>query len=198
MSLPIDIDKIINEESFDSMLKLFSRNTSYENAINRNFNDRKYYHIIWNLLHLISAEYPDEPTDQQKINLTLFIQNLNKFSCVSCRAYNLHVPNENEINTAVLSKADFIDFLINYHTQINLTARRYDIKPNTIVYTVDFIIQKYQDGEYKNYFKTIYDVDVELLIANSNLDLIYDKLIDIKKKIRTKKNIEMTFSHILN
>lgn len=193
----LSIDKIINNQSFESMPNLFNENNNSEYIINRNFNDRKYFHIIWNLLHLISVEYPCFPTEQQKQNLIKFINNFKKFSCLSCRAKHV-VASDDEINNAILSKNNFIQFLIDYHDQINLTSRRYNVNNIVFNYTVDFIIQKYKDTEYKNYFKTTYDIDVEQLIKEANLDLIYDKLIDIKKKIRAQKNIEVTFSYILN
>jgi hypothetical protein len=67
-----------------------------------------------------------------------------------------------------------------------------------IDYTVDIIIQKYKDSDYKTYFKTIYDVDVEKLIIDANFNLLYDKLIHIKQIIRAQENIEIIFSHKLN
>lgn len=194
--MDLSIDKIINIQTFESMPNLFNENKKFVYIINKNFNDRKYFHIIWNLLHLISVEYPIVPTEQLKLNLIEFIQNLKKLSCVSCRKH--YVPNENEINNAILSKTNFIQFLIDYHKNTNLTIRRYDVNNIEFDYTVDFIIQKYKDNDYNNYFKTTYDIDVEQLIADANLDLIYDKLTDIKKNTRYQQNIEMTFSYILN
>lgn len=167
------------------------------NSIKRFFNDRKYFHIIWNLLHLISTEYPNIPTDHQKQNAIEFIKNLNKFSCSSCGSKH-YIPTENEINNAILSKNNFIQFFIDYHKNINETTRRININIINNIYTVDIIIQKYKDNDYNTYFKNIYDVDVEKLIIDGNLNLLYDKLIAIKKIIRVQENIEITISHKLN
>lgn len=193
----LSIDKTINIQTFESIPNLFDENKNFEYIINRNFNDRKYFHIIWNLLHLISVEYPNFPTEQQKQNLIEFIRNFKKFSCISCRKQH-YVSNEQEINNAILSKNNFIQFLIDYHKNTNSTIRRYNVNNIIFDYTVDFIIKKYKDNDYKNYFKTTYDVDVEQLIMDANLNIIYDKLINIKKNIKAEKNIEITFSHKLN
>jgi len=73
--MDISLDKTINIQTFESMPNLFNENTIFKYNINRTFNDRKYFHIIWNLLHLISVEYPCVPTEQQKQNLIEFINN---------------------------------------------------------------------------------------------------------------------------
>jgi hypothetical protein len=190
------LDEIINIQTFVSMPNIFDEQ-SYSNTINRCFNDRKYFHIIWNLLHLISVEYPNIPTDHQKQKSIEFITNLKKFSCSSCGTKK-YIPTENEINNAILSKNNFIQFLIDYHKNTNEKNRRFNININNNIYTVDTIIQKYKDNDYTTYFKNIYDIDVEKLIIDGNLNLLYDKLIDIKNNIRAQKNIEITISHKLN
>ena len=194
--MDLSINKTINIQTFESIPNLFDENKNSEYIINRNFNDRKYFHIIWNLLHLISVEYPSVPTEQQKQHLIEFIKNFKQFSCVSCRKH--YIPNENEINNAILSKNNFIQFLIDYHKNTNSTIRRYNVNNIDFDYTVDFVIKKYKDNNYKNYFKTTHDIDVEQLIIHDNLNVIYDKLINIKKNIRAEKNIEISFSHKLN
>jgi hypothetical protein len=192
------IDKIINIQTFDSLPDLFDNNRLYSHGQNKYFNDRKYFHVIWNLLHLLSVEYPDIPTEQQKLSLVDFIKNFKKFSCGSCSKRKVSNENENEINIAILSKHNFIQFLIDYHKNTNASIRRFDVNNNNIDYTVDIIIQKYKDSDYKTYFKTIYDVDVEKLIIDANFNLLYDKLIHIKQIIRAQENIEIIFSHKLN
>lgn len=193
------LDKMINNQTFDSMPTLFNNNKFFINSIKRSFNDRKYFHIIWNLLHFISTEYPNIPTDHQKQKSKEFITNLKKFSsgCTSC-GNSHYIPTENEINMAVLSKNNFIQFLIDYHKNTNELIRRYNININNNSYTVDMIIQKYKDNDYNTYFKNIYEVDVKTLIIDGNLSLLYDKLIDIKKIIRAQENIEINISHKLN
>jgi hypothetical protein len=88
--------------------------------------------------------------------------------------------------------------LIDYHKTTNEQNRRFNININNNIYTVDTIIQKYKDNDYSTYFKNIYAIDVEKLIIDGNLNLLYDKLIDIKNNIRAQKNIEITISHKLN
>ena len=112
---------------------------------------------------------------------------------------NIHVQIVNHnLLFNILSKNNFIQFFIDYHKNINETTRRININIINNIYTVDIIIQKYKDNDYNTYFKNIYDVDVEKLIIDGNLNLLYDKLIDIKKIIRVQENIEITISHKLN
>ena len=40
------LDKMINNQTFDSMPTLFNNNEYFINSIKRSFNDRKYFHII--------------------------------------------------------------------------------------------------------------------------------------------------------
>jgi len=188
-----DIDKTINIQTFEANPHIFDNNLSYINLIHKRFNDRKYFHIIWNLLHLISVNYPVDPTEIQKQTFIEFIKNLKKFSCVSCGKH--YTPNENELNNAILSKQNLIQFFIDYHYTINTSIRHFDVRN---VYDVNIIIQKYTDNDYKSFFKNIYDIDVEQIITDNNLNLLYDKLPEIRRKINEQKNMDICFTHKIN
>jgi hypothetical protein len=153
--------------------------------INKRFNDTKYFNIIWNLLHLISVEYPDNPSDKLKQSTINFIKQIKQISCSTCANNDILV--ENDIITSVQSRHSFIQFLINYHSTINKRT-----KNNTSnIFSVDSIIQKYKDYDYKSFFNSTYNIDIDYLIAECKLDVIYDKLPDIKTQILTQNHIDV-------
>lgn len=177
------INNIINTETFNSVSYLI--NNTFINLMNRRFNEIKYFHIIWNLLHLISVEYPDFPSDELKQETIQFIKNFKLLSCNSCRKYD--IPDENDIISAVETKEYFIQFLINYHSNINKSIHKCHLK----TYTIDTIIQKYMTNDYKTFFKSTYDIDIDYMISNYKLNILYDKLSDIKSHIYKQINIDV-------
>lgn len=177
------IDDLITKESLNYVSHIIDY--TFIKLINKRFNENKYFNIIWNLLHLISVEYPDYPSDELKISAINFIKQFKLLACASCVNHNILV--ENDIITSVESKNSFIQFLINYHSTINER-----IKKNTSnIFTIDKLIQKYKDNDYKTFFKLTYNIDIDYLITECKLHLIYDKLSDIKKQILTENHIDV-------
>jgi len=178
------IDDLITKES----LNYVSNNIidyTFIRLINKRFNDNKYFNIIWNLLHLISVEYPDYPSYELKLSTINFIKKFKLLACASC--VNHDILDENDIITSVESKNSFIQFLINYHSTINKRIK----KNNSNIFTIDTLIQKYKDNDYKTFFKLTYNIDIDYLITECKLDLIYDKLPDIKTQILTENHIDV-------
>lgn len=186
----INIDNLINTESLNSVSSLIDN--TFINLINKRFNDTKYFNIVWNLLHLISVEYPEYPSEKLKLSTINFIKQFKLLSCNSCSNYD--IPNENDINTSVQSKQSFIQFLINYHFSLNKRIKKY----TSNIFTVDSIIQKYKDNDYKTFFKSTYELDIDYLINECKLDMIYEMLPNIKTHIlrQTHINIQIIFNNI--
>ena len=78
--------------------------------------------MLWSILHMISLNYPDNPTDIQKINYYIFIISLTKvLPCKTCRI-NL----EKNINTLDFSiekdmqnRKTFSKFIYKLHCEVN-------------------------------------------------------------------------------
>jgi hypothetical protein len=183
----MEINNLINSQSLDYICNNII-NHNFKMTINNRFNENKYFNIIWNLMHLLTVEYPDVPSDKFKQTTIEFIKSINLFSCSSCS--NHFRPEEKTIINAVQSKNLFIEFLIDYHNNINKN------KINNILYTTDMIIDKYKNNDYKLFYKTSYNIDVEEMILNEDFNSIYEKLKDIKTTIYNEKNLEINF--ILN
>jgi hypothetical protein len=183
----MDIYNLINLQSLD-FIHNHIINNNFKMLINKRFNENKYFNIIWNLLHLLTVEYPDAPSEKFKLTTVQFIKNINLFSCSAC-SNHLHFE-ENIIINAAQSKKLFIQFLIDYHNNVNI------FKKNNIVYTVDMIIEKYKNNDYKLFYKRLYDIDIEQIILNEDFNIIYEKLTDIKTVIYNEKNLEINL--ILN
>lgn len=191
------INKIINDETFNSFPDLFSANRQYIKHLNSTFNGRKYFYVIWNLLHLITTLYPDEPTEQQQNSMIEFIKKIPSFSCTSCGNTYHEKLDENIIYKAIKCKNNLIQFMIDYHNTVNSTNRIINVKKDTNIYNVEIIIQKYYNNDYIIFFRNEYDIDIEYMINNNCLNLLYDKLEAIRSKIYDKVNIELIFNYKL-
>ena len=181
----MDINSFINSQSLD-YISNYTINYNFKMNINKRFNENKYFNIIWSLLHLLTVEYPDAPSEKFKQTTLEFIKKINLFSCSSCS--NHFYPEENIIINAVQSKNLFIQFLIDYHNNIN------KYKSYNILYTTDMIIDKYKNDDYKLFYKTLYNIDVEEMILNEDFNSIYEKLKDIKTTIYNEKNLEINLT----
>jgi len=75
----------------------------------------------WTLLHSITLEYPENPTDVDKENIQNFINYFGKvLPCEKCRInFKLHIE-EIPLNDNVLSsKKNFIKWMIDIHNSVN-------------------------------------------------------------------------------
>jgi protein-arginine kinase activator protein McsA len=180
----MEINNLINSQTVDYICNNII-NYNFKMNINKMFNENKYFNIIWSLLHLLTVEYPDSPSEKFKQTTVEFIKNINLFSCSSCS--NHFYPEENTIINAVQSKKLFIQFLIDYHNNIN------KYKKNNI-YTTDMINDKYKNNDYKLFYKMLYNIDVEEMILNEDFNSIYNKLPDIKTMIYNEKNFEINLT----
>jgi hypothetical protein len=124
-------------------------------------------HITWNILHSFSVFYPDSPSEQLQQNTKLFINNLKTYLpfCSSCsnNIKDNFIQNYN-IDFAVSNKNELILFFINYHSYINTSFTN---NPNydSSIFTIEYVINKYSDNTYNEYFKTNYNLDLLTIIS---------------------------------
>ena len=103
----------------------------------------------WIFLHSITLEYPDHPTNEDKQNMTNFINALKYvLPCHKCKInFNDHLQSHPLTNNILSSKSNLIKWLIDIHNSVNkLTNKKeltyeaalaqllqlYDHKPNYV------------------------------------------------------------------
>lgn len=135
---------------------------------------KKSQHVIWNLLHLFSVLYPENPTDLQKENTKILLLKIKFYMpyCNTCSNNGLDnfVENSN-LDIIVNNKSELIDFLIKYHkfVNINLTKNKnYDES----LYTIDYIYNKYNNKLYEQYLNQKYNFSfLNIIDITENVDM---------------------------
>ena len=102
----------------------------------------------WTFLHSITMYYPDNPTNEQKINHRHFFENLqNILPCPTCAKHYSENLNKYSLDEALESKDKLTKWLIDIHNEVNK-------KNNKRTYSYDEVIKiydtKYSESK-KNY-----------------------------------------------
>lgn len=179
------MENIKNE--LNSLLEQYINNnpnikTQFRSLFFNNFYTKRGQHISWHLLHSFSVAYPYEPSEQLKTNTIKFINGLKAYLpfCSSCsnNIADNFIENYN-IDLAVSNKNEIILFFIKYHSYINTSFTN---NPNydSSIFTIDYVINKYSDNTYNNYFKINYNIDLLQIISEkeelSNLHIIMHRI----------------------
>lgn len=196
------MDKILNE--LDTLLEQYiNTNSNIKNQFKlfayNNMYIKRGQHITWHLLHSFSVIYPDYPSELLKINTKQFINNLKLYIpfCSSCsnNIKDNFIKNYN-IDLAISNKHELILFFINYHSYIN-TSFTNNTNYNSSIFTIDYVMNKYSDNTYIEYFKQYYNLDLLQTISKkeglNELHLIIIRMRDkISEEIRNM-NFDLVF-----
>ena len=162
----------------------------------------KIQHIAWHIFHSFSVIYPDEPTEEEQSRTKIFINkitnNLN-IICSVCSNKNRDTFIANyDIDLAVSSKKNIIQFFCDYHKTVNTTLRQQKqiYEPN--IYTSDFIINRYTKNDYISLIDTAYNINLFSLFRQNSMDdffILFHK--NVKETISYKElknyNFDITF-----
>ncbi|QKF93773.1 ERV/ALR sulfhydryl oxidase [Fadolivirus algeromassiliense] len=76
----------------------------------------------WIFLHSITLEYPDNPSDIDKSNMSNFIRTVGEvLPCQKCREnFKKHIDEHPLTDTVLLSKKNLVKWLIDVHNSVNL------------------------------------------------------------------------------
>ena len=115
------------EDIFDNDLIQFANNNlsikrGYNTVIINNFLKNKQFHITWHIFHSFSVMYPDNPTEEEQIKTKIFINKIttNLFlMCSSCSKNKDKFIENSNVDFAVSSKTNLIQFFCDYHKTIN-------------------------------------------------------------------------------
>lgn len=206
------MDTIYNElnnflfESINNDNRMLS---NFKQALYQDIVRKRQQHISWHCLHSFSVFYPVEPSETQRMNTIEIIKKIKSrlLFCSACsKNTNDIFVEEYDLNKAVSTKNELIHFFIKYHSFINknFVNSSYDDS----FYTIENIIDKYNNTDYRQFIKTRYNIDLNIfmndsLIDSSNIDYFNDRLKIMFDNANLKiyqeiKNLDFSISIALN
>jgi len=185
-----NLDEILKNQ----MIMCFEQNnlikTNITTILNNYYLQNTKYHIMWLFFHSFSFAYPDEPSEEYKIETANFIGNIipkNITGCGSCQNdYRKYIENLN-IYRIVSSKQELSTFFYQLHNHINEIKnknlnsfqQKFNItinNKNTYINvnpTFEEIKQKYNDVNYTILLEEKYKINIFKLIEDKSLSSFY-------------------------
>ena len=193
-----NLDEIIKNQ----MILSFQHNASFRNQIVHTFNSyytqNIRYHIMWLFFHSFSFSYPDNPSDEYKIETANFLTNIipkNLTGCGSCQNdYKIFIEKLN-IYRIISSKQELSTFFVDLHNYINnkkfqlsnketsspFILNLNDVQPNQIIFIdYDTVKIKYEQLDYISLLETKYSINMFKLIEEKSLSSFYELFNKIK------------------
>ena len=187
------------------MISSYENNSAFRyqliNLLNTHYTQNVKYHLMWLFFHSFSFAYPDNPSDEYKIETADFISNVipkNLGGCGGCQNdYKKYIEKRN-IFRIVSSKLEISTFFVDLHNYINNNnfEKKYNIAPdankfNILINTKNklstSIFHEYSDVktkyEYINYISLLeekYSINMFKLIESKSLASFYDLFNKIK------------------
>ena len=195
----------------DDLIQLSNNNNSFYKQNVKQFTlgmffKTKIQHIAWHIFHSFSIMYPDEPTIEQQLMTKNFINKITTnlgIICSSCGGNKDNFISKYDIDLAVSSKTNIIQFFCDYHKYVNTTLRpqkHFSYEPD--IYTTDFIIDRYTKNDYISLINTTYNINLVSLFQQNSMDdffLLFHK--NVKEIISYKEpnnyDFEIKFSTLL-
>lgn len=76
--------------------------------------------IYWVYLHMITKQYPDNPSSEDKMNYFNLVKSfINTIPCSSCHEHTQKIVIDRDLKTSLNKKQDFEKYIWNLHNQIN-------------------------------------------------------------------------------
>ena len=195
----------------DDLIQLSNNNNSFYKQNIKNFTlgmflKTKIQHIAWHIFHSFSIMYPDEPTIEQQLMTKNFISKITTnlgIICSSCGGNKDNFISKYDIDLAVSSKTNIIQFFCDYHKYVNTTLRpqkHFSYEPD--IFTTNFIIDRYTKNDYISLINTTYNINLVSLFQQNSMDdffLLFHKNVKeiISYKEPDKYDFEIKFSTLL-
>lgn len=75
----------------------------------------------WFFLHSVTLAYPDEPTPEEKRDMSTFFQSLSKIlPCHACQKHYSEHLHKYPVDSSLASKKSLVNWLVVLHNQVNL------------------------------------------------------------------------------
>jgi hypothetical protein len=166
----------------------------------------KIQHTAWHIFHSFSILYPDEPTEKEKVMTKNFINKIATnlgIICSSCSGNKDTFIANYDIDLAVGSKTNLIQFFCDYHKYVNTTLRpQKHFSYETDIYTIEFIIDRYTKNDYISFIDTTYNINLFSLFKQKSMDdffILFHK--NVKEIISYKEpnnyDFDITFSKLI-
>ena len=196
------IDKdLINCAENDFLLKYLGKSIT----LNK-FLQKKIYHLLWHIFHSFSVMYPENPTEEEKLRTKNFINKITthlSIICSSCsKNKDTFIPNY-DIDLAVSSKTNIIQFFCDYHKEVNIKYRQPIVVTNTNyeadLFTTDFIIERYTKNDYISLIETTYNLNLYKNFQLNSMDSFFQLFQSCAKEIykeTDKYALKLNFSSV--
>ena len=194
-------DDLINCAGNDFLLKY-----QLQSITLNKFLQKKIHHLLWHIFHSFSVMYPETPSEEERTRTKNFINKITTHLGIICSSCNRNKDTfiENyDIDVAVSSKINMIQFFCDYHKEVNLKYRPPIVVTNTNydadVFTSDFIIERYTKNDYISLIETTYQLNLYKHFQLNSMDTFFHLFHDCMKKIyreSDKYELKLTFSPI--
>jgi len=169
-----NLDDIINQEIIDNLIPILSTDKIIKYNLTNQVNHKKIYHIMWHILHSFSTQYPENPSEDEKNRVKIFLSNFKQnmpFFCSTCgnNKQDLFIQNY-DLDLAVSSRINLVQFFCNYHIEINTKYRKSKEFYNPDTYNPTYIINKYSDNSYSKFIESKYNINLFKLFTNNNMN----------------------------
>jgi hypothetical protein len=196
------IDKdLINCAETDFLLKYQIKNIT----LNK-FLQKKIYHLLWHIFHSFSVMYPENPSEEEKLRTKNFINKITtdlSIICSSCSRNKDTFIQNYDIDLAVSSKTNIIQFFCDYHKEVNIKYRppivTTNAKYDADLFTTDFIIERYTKNDYISLIETTYNLNLYKIFHLNSMDTFFHLFHSCAKEIyreADKYDFQFKFSPI--
>ena len=194
-----NLDEIIKNQ----MIYSYENNAAFRNQLVNTFNSHYTqnikYHLMWLFFHSFSFAYPEEPTDEYKMETANFISNIipkNLGGCGGCQNdYKTYIEKLN-VFRIVSSKQELSTFFVDLHNYINnkkfennkklaissqfkITTNK-SINNQVIFCDYETIKIKYNITDYISLLEEKYAINMFKLIESKSLATFYELFNKIK------------------
>lgn len=210
-----NLDEIIK----NTMISSYSNNIVFRsqlfNTFNSHYNQNIKYHLMWLFFHSFSFAYPENPSEEYKIETANFISNIipkNLGGCGGCQNdYKIYIDKLN-IFRIVSSKKELSTFFFDLHNyinnkkyeqnskvsgsnKINFFVNGKDKNTSQTVFNYEDAKNKYEQTDFITLLESKFNINIFKLIENKCLATFYDEFNKIKFELHDNNfNIDISIT----
>jgi len=188
-----NLDETIKNQMISSFENNLLFRTQLTTVFNTHYTQNVKYHLMWLFFHSFSFAYPEEPSEEYKMETANFIANVipkNLGGCGGCQNdYKKYIDKFN-IFRIVSSKLELSTFFVDLHNYIN--NNKFDQQNRNITNNFNIIINeneklvspincnyedvknKYEQIDYITLLDSKFSINIFKLIDNKSLATFYD------------------------
>jgi hypothetical protein len=204
MEVSDETKKVILDETIKNhMIFSYDNNVLFKvyltNVLNTHYLQNSRFHLMWLFFHSFSFAYPEEPSDEYKIETANFITNVipkNLGGCGGCQNdYKTYIEKLN-VFRIISSKQELSTFFVDLHNYINNkkfekqnrnVTNNFNILTNEkekisapIFFNYEDVKSMYEETDYISLLEEKYSINIFNLIDSKSLATFYDNFNKIK------------------